>query len=353
MNQAPIPPSQEELDQPKGSFFPRFHSPGGFYFSGPLFRVITNSGEDEPTEPLPRLLVNFFAEFGSANRLFREKSIVFWARNRRLVKGIAHKYVLQRTTAAEEDGIEYGRRHCYPVDWEANRELQEIVLHCHCCPFEDSCDLCEFNQHTLAFLWRAERHRIVAHQFAIHQWRKYTNVEPESDIISHIAGYATGPNELGDDIYRLARNSRALLTFIQNSCFALEIRSIITRDQFNSWHNAFEDGRLRPILDRGYISEAGLLGGRSFAAYLLRRSPNLLDTGFLVTIPYIARSPRWIGFESYYAPSRPSDEAVLLNRQHNSDFWVNTQGDSGFIHYERHGFAYTGVVPQDLEDLGY
>jgi hypothetical protein len=221
--------------QPTGSAFPRFTSPHhaglGEFFDGPLFRVVEVTGADALGEPLPRLLVNFLCEFNLARQVLQGPSIIFWAQNRVRVVRIARNYI------ADSIAQPYYCLHRNSID------ASHIILHCACCTDEGPCLICESNTQSFAFLFRAGRPRIRAHQQVAEIFKQRVSGQIEPALISYVAEFVEGEEVFFEHIRYVTLFTTL---FFQDSQFAPEIRSIITRRQLITWTTAVEERRLRP-----------------------------------------------------------------------------------------------------------
>jgi hypothetical protein len=146
--------SDHDIIQPRGSRYPRFENINNSSdpFNSLLFQVIRRTGENALGEPLPRLLVTFLVEFNKAFEVWRGSNIIFWALNRARVVRIARNYIAN-----------CGKHWFYRLHLRS-AVLSLIILQYECCTADGPCQLCEFNTHSIALLFREERSRIRVYQ---------------------------------------------------------------------------------------------------------------------------------------------------------------------------------------------
>jgi hypothetical protein len=328
-----------EQDQQLGSLIPRFrtHTATGLsdIFDGPLFRVVEVTGADSSGEPLPRLLIHFLWAFNKARYILQGENGILWAQNRILVVTIAGRY------------IEDSRKNQHYCLHRYIPQVNRIIHNCYCCTNLGPCLICEFNTQSIAFLFRTERARIRAIQQVTQVVRQKVRCELEPAIIACIVGYIEGGAE---SIERIRGLTLHTILFIQDSWFAPEIRSIITRRQLITWALAVENRRIRPF------QQAVRLEGNQpdssvpwpFGAYLLRAHPVYsLDQDW--TGPLIAlnnRTPPFLSIGDYNLS--PSSSVILANRERNLDFWVEdtpSSAGSPFLGFEDHSFRFSWDQP--------
>lgn len=329
--------ARQQLDQPRGSPFPRFVHPQGEVFTGPLFRVLDNNGHNAPGESLPRLLVNFFFRFGRACDIWRKKNPLFWEANRKRVVTIAKNYVRDR------------------LNWKHGslrsnfEESADITLECECCNPDGSCLICEFNTPSIALLFRRELPRIRAHQLVARVLAKHLPNFTELHITSHIAEYVVGSHQLeGDSVERIRRLTLRAIWFIQQCEFAPEIESIVDREQFSIWAEGVSLALLRPYAQPDRVNDT-LDEYWSIAAFLLRAHPVIsLDPGYTLTIPLESRVPYFLPLKDSYPT--PLDLTLQINRTENSDPWREGQPGSAYLDYETPAFDFHGMGSSGEEE---
>jgi hypothetical protein len=327
-----------EEDQDLGSFEPSFGAAPGTGFSvnfrGPLFRVVEVTGEDSLSEPLPRLLAYFFYAFNRTRELLRGPNLIFWARNRIRVVIIADRYI---------ENSQFNQYYCLHQGYARARR---IIINCACCTSDGPCLLCEFNTQSIAFLFRVERPHIRAHRFVLQIVARSAPNRFETAIISRIVEYLLGPRDWITNIREVTLNS---IFFIQNSLFAPEIRSIISRQQLITWATAIRERRIRPFRQGHRFEGQHPHSGDHwpFGAYLLRAFPVCsLDPDWIGPIIHISeRTPTFLTIEDY--TWRPSTSVILANRERNSDYWLsdslNSTG-SEYLGYDDHSFTFPSSV---------
>jgi hypothetical protein len=340
-----------EQDQYLGSFIPRFiSSPAANQreeFVGPLFRIVEVTGADSPGEPLPRLLIDFFNEFNRTRQILQGPNTIFWALNRINVVHIAQRYIYNS-----------GNNSHYCLH-RYIRQVRQITINCYCCTDRGPCLFCEFNTQSIAFLFRIERGRIRAHRLVTQVFVQGIRGRFVSAVISSIVDYLAGGPELVEHSREITLRT---IFFVQNSLFAPEIRSIITRRQFITWSTAVEERRLRPFRQPNRVN------GRQpnsdalwpFGAYALRAYPVCsLDHNW--TGPFTEpddRVPNFLQLEAFSREDynlRPSPRTILDNRDRNRDFWVADIPESvgsEFLDYDSHWFAVISLNGQDSDEEG-
>jgi hypothetical protein len=321
-----------------GSEFPRFRSPSGDLFTGPLFQIVLNNGRNAPGEPLPRLLVNFVWAFIRACLVWRDKDLIFWANNRGRVRRIAENYVEDRL-----EGKHFWTKH-------KRYDLTGIVLHCECCTEDGPCWLCEYNCHSLAFLFRAERQRIRERRNVA---LVVANSKLKQELVFYIAEYVTGvPDDNGDPLARFARRTLELIAFVQCSRFAPEIANIISRTQLNTWVSGVFEKRLRPFWQPQRV-DGRIPGGLEiwpYSAYLLRAYPVYrLHLSWNCTINIKLRVPVFFARSDYYSP--PTGAVILESREFNSDYWTAVTAGSLYLGFENYVFEYANSDNSDNSDI--
>ena len=151
---------RQQIQQDRGSKWPvfRHHQEPFHSYKGPLFQLLNLDCTISSSEPLPRLLIDFFRRFNDTCRIWRSRNLPFWASNKDRVLRIATNYIIDRLRGRHGNLHDIGHR------------LSSIVLGCGNCgevdsvPFSEPCLLCEFNSQQLALLFRLEKPRIEAHQ---------------------------------------------------------------------------------------------------------------------------------------------------------------------------------------------
>jgi hypothetical protein len=324
-----------------GSEFPRFRINNSdpfepdFFFHGPLFRVILSQGQNAPGHPLPRLLIPFFRAFVEALEVWRGPNLIRWAQNRSLLVGLARRFV--RNTALYS---------FYPSHLKRTA-LQRIILSCEHCTAAGPCILCEFNTHSIAFLCKAERPRLIILQL-------FRLKAPEG-VVSRIADFAEGRADLGFRLTYLRDCTIHNCLWIQVGEFAPEIRSIIDRHQFITWVEGVIEGRLRPYNQPARSPSDQRAFQHSYPpdwpieAYLLRAHPCIVrDPEFPPGVPNITAQGRlacFLTIEDYHFG--PSYQTIQASRHLNSDLWrlqrhnrgneeeFNNRSGSRYIWYDR------------------
>jgi hypothetical protein len=339
----------EEQEQYLGSFIPRFiSSPAANQveeFIGPLFRIVEVTGADSLSEPLPRLLIHFFNAFNQTRHILQGPNTIFWALNRRLVVRIAQRYIYN-----SGKNLHYCL-HRYIL------QAQQITINCYCCTGQGPCLFCEFNTQSIAFLYRVERVRIIAHRQVTQILVQRIQGRFETAVISCIVDYLAGGPELIEHSREVTLRT---IFFVQNSLFAPEIRGIITRHQFITWATAVEERRLRPFRQPNRVN------GRQpnsdalwpFGAYALRGYPVCsLDHDW--TGPFTEpddRVPNFLQLEAFTLGDynlRPSPNTILANRDRNRDFWIADTPESvgsEFLDYDSHLFSLISLNGQDSDE---
>lgn len=161
-----------------GSDFPRFRVRStDVAFRGPLFRIILLQGQNAPGHPLPRLLIDFFRAFWKAFEVWRGPNLILWAQNRSFVVELARRFVRDTTLYS-----------FYPSHADS-AAFQSIILSCEHCTATGPCALCEFNTHSIAYLWKEERPRLEILNLLKHK-------APDV-VISRIADFVLGRADFG------------------------------------------------------------------------------------------------------------------------------------------------------------
>ena len=297
-----------------GSEFPRFRIDNSNpfepdFFHGPLYRVILSQGQNAPGHPLPRLLIPFFRAFTEALEVWRGPNLIRWAQNRSLLVGLARRFV--RDTALYS---------FYPSHLERTA-LQRIILRCEHCTGAGPCILCEFNTHSIAFLCKAERPRLII--------LRLLKLKAPEAVVGRNADFAGGRADLGFHLTFLRDCTLINCRFIQAWDFAPEIRSIIDRHQFITWAEGVNESRLRPYNQPARSPsdqrafEFSSPPDWPIEAYLLRAHPCIVrDPEFPPGVPNLTaqeRLPCFLIIEDYHFG--PSYQTIQASRQLNSDSW--------------------------------
>ncbi len=326
---------RQQIQQDRGSKWPIFrHHQNNHSYKGPLFQLLNLDCTVSSSEPLPRLLIDFFQRFNNTCRIWRQRNLLFWASNKDRVLRIANNYIFDRIRGR------HGSLH------DIGHKLGSIVLNCGCCGdtevgsvlISEPCLLCEFNSQQIALLFRLERPRIEAHQWVQQILREHVpRIDPftRTALNFHIAGFVAGCYETpGDFIEGVRQIVLTSIHFCQNFDFAPEIRSIVDRNQFILWAEGVEFALLRPYWQEARPPRDPLLNTWSVGDSLLRNYPNRLDNGRPGTVHISTRVPLFARSWQLYLP--PSESVVLDLRRDTHDAWYCQSRNNPYLDFERH-----------------
>jgi hypothetical protein len=282
------------------------------YFNGPLYRVLLKDYTSAPGEPLPRLLLTFIRDLVKACGVWRDSCAVFWANNRTLVVKIATNYRLNSSQKS------------YYRLYSRRGDIKRIILKCNCCTPGGPCRLCEYNTQSLARLFRAELLPIRTYQ-TLQKLRNPLTPELETHIVEYLFGapeHSLDPRGRFDHLDFLSELTLQLILFIQDTEFAPEIESIVTRQQLNTWIEGVETQRLRP-----HDQQAQHHSSPFYLDSLLRLAPHLRDYSWSgPNIPEYQRTPQFLNVVDYNPPDL--GPIVRADRLLHNDIWRVSQASS-------------------------